>query len=349
MGNLTKKLLIIGSSQGCYGGIEAFMIALAEAASQWPEYEVKLCFKLVKNASADLSLTESASKSCTQVYFVKRGSKELIQLIKWADILHVQNTPPDVIFTAGLLAKKIVLTVHNRRMPELNLHNLVWGLSIKLVHRRWFNSNFVWNTWEPKTKSAKSSSIPTVCLLPKKSSSLNKRKGFLFIGRWIENKGIEEILEAYALIGFDHHTWPLTILGNGPLEHKITALAAKLGLKHVQMPGFVTDETKQQYLSETRWLLAPAKTQEDLGLTPIEARSAGVPAIVTNDGGLPESGGPAALIAERGSVIDLARCMTIAATMDDEEYLIRATLSRTSLDDFLKPMSFYRDSYGSLV
>src|SRR6202012_2753144 len=113
MANQIKKLLIIGSSQGCYGGIEAFMIALAEAASQWPEYEVKLCFKLVKNASADFSLTESATKSCKQVSFVKRGSKELIRLINWADILHVQNTPPDVIFAGGLLSKKIVLTVHN--------------------------------------------------------------------------------------------------------------------------------------------------------------------------------------------------------------------------------------------
>ena len=81
------------------------------------------------------------------------------------------------------------------------------------------------------------------------------------------------------------------------------------------MPGFVDDATKENYLAGTKWLLAPAKTQEDLGLTPIEARSVGVPSIVTRDGGLPESGGPSALIAAPGNVLELAECMRVAAGM----------------------------------
>jgi glycosyltransferase involved in cell wall biosynthesis len=345
MADSPKKLLIIGASQGGYGGIEAFMIALAEAAEAWPEFEVRLCFKLVKGATFKHELQQLAENVCRQVYYVQRGSSELLRLIKWADILHVQNMPPDIVFPARVLAKKVFLTVHNRRLPEFNLHNFIWGISINLAHRRWYNSRFVWGTWEPSSKSTKSDCVPTVCRLPQQWCPPEKRKGFLFVGRWINNKGIEEILKAYALSKFSVDEWPLTLLGDGPLKPAVLSLIQELGLKDVRMPGFVDDASKQDYMSSTRWLLAPARTQEDMGLTPIEARSVGVPAIVTRDGGLPESGGQAALIAEPGDVADLARCMQEAAAMTSEVYRARGELSRSSLKQYIKPMGFYREAY----
>ncbi len=345
MAKSPKKLLIIGASQGGYGGIEAFMIALAEAAEAWPEFEVRLCFKLVKGATFKDELRHLAENVCRQVYYVQRGSSELLRLIRWADVLHVQNMPPDIVFPARMLAKKVFLTVHNRRLPEFNLHNIIWGVSINLAHRRWYNSRFVWCTWEPDAKSTRSDCVPTVCRLPQQWCPPEKRKGFLFVGRWINNKGIEEILKAYALSKFSVEEWPLTLLGDGPLKPVVLGLIEELGLKDVRMPGFVDDASKQDYLSSTRWLLAPAHTQEDMGLTPIEARNVGVPAIVTRDGGLPESGGQAALIAEPGDVTDLARCMQEAAAMTSEEYRVRGELSRTSLAQYLKPMEFYREAY----
>ena len=346
MSNPRKKLLIVGASQGGYGGIEAFMIALAEAAEAWPEVEVRLCFKLVKGTTFKDELKQLAENVCRQVYYVERGSSELLQLVRWADVLHVQNMPPDIVFPARLLAKKIYLTVHNRRLPVRNLHNTLWGMTIGLATKRWYNSRFVWSTWEPGAKSAKSDCIPTVCRLPQQWCPPEQRKGFLFVGRWITNKGIEEILQAYALAGFSHTEWPLTLLGDGPLKPKVLQLIKELGLTHVQMPGFVDDDAKQRYVASTRWLLAPARTQEDMGLTPIEARSVGVPAIVTRDGGLPESGGQAALIAEPGDVADLARCMQEAAAMTQEDYRVRGELSRSSLAQYLRPMEFYRAAYA---
>jgi glycosyltransferase involved in cell wall biosynthesis len=342
-----KKILIIGATQGGYGGIEAFMIALAEAADTWQEYEVCLCFKLVKGTVFKEELKQSAEKVCRKVEYVQRGSGALLKLIQWADVLHVQNMPPDIVFPAWLLRKKILLTVHNRRLPVNNIHNKLWSITIRLADKRWYNSRFVWNTWEPKIKLATSDCIPTVCRLPQQWCSPEDRKGFIFVGRWIVNKGIEEILQAYAKINLSPVEWPLTIIGDGPLKPKVRQLIEELELKHVHTPGFVDDLTKQQYISSSRWLLAPARTQEDMGLTPIEARSVGVPAIVTRDGGLPESGGQAAIVAEPGDVADLARCMLEAAAMTDEAYRIRAELSRSSLAQYLKPIEFYRLAYSN--
>ena len=342
-----KKLLVVGSTLGCYGGMEAFMITIAEAAAKWPEFEVRLCFKLVSGQSQEQNLVRNATAACSQVFFVKSNSIELFSHIKWADILHVQNTPPDVVFPAKLLSKKIFLTVHNWRRKDLGLHSFLWKYSVKLAYRRWFNSRFVWDTWEPGKKSLRSDAFPTVSNLPEGWDPPESRKGFLFVGRWINNKGIEEILKAYKQNSFDTEQWPLTILGDGPLRPVVEDLIKELGLTKVIMPGFVDINTKKQYLSSAKWLLAPANTREDLGLTPIEARSVGVPSIVTRDGGLPEAGGPSALVAEPGDVNDLARHMKIAVEMNDSEYLTRAKLAKSSLTEFLRPIEFYRQAYNN--
>ncbi|MGJ8716052.1 MAG: glycosyltransferase family 4 protein [Maribacter stanieri] len=341
----TKKLLIIGSTQGVYGGIEAFMMATAKAASQWPEYQVRLCFKLTTGFSPDDNLKNAANKSCEIVSFVNRASVDLVKQIAWADVLHVQNTPPDIIFISRILMKKVFLTVHNWRIPTNRLRYFIWGISIKLAHKRWFNSNFVWGTWEPKDKSKNSDAFPTVSVLPQTWCDPKERVGFIFLGRWIENKGIEEILKAYKLNNFDAKKYPLTILGDGPLRPVVEKLVQDLNLEQVNLPGFVDADTKEKILASSKWLLAPANTNEDLGLTPIEARSAGVPSIVTRDGGLPEAGGKAALIANPGDVEDLAKWMKVAMEMTEDEYNLRSKIAKESLKDFLKPMEFYRNEF----
>ena len=97
------------------------------------------------------------------------------------------------------------------------------------------------------------------------------------------------------------------------------------------------------------WLVAPANTKEDMGLTPIEARHLGVPAIVTRDGGLPEAGGPAALLCEPGNVADLRHALEVAAGMGEEEYGRRSHEAKSSLQQYLRPMGDYLRIYGELL
>src|SRR6187402_1136682 len=104
---MKKKLLIIGSSQGVYGGIEAFMMAISNEAENWNEFEVKLCFKLKdKNHKSDV-LEKFAKENSSSVHFVEKNSVALYKLIAWADVLHVQNMPPDIVYPSFLLRKKI--------------------------------------------------------------------------------------------------------------------------------------------------------------------------------------------------------------------------------------------------
>ncbi len=342
------KLLIVSPSQGHYGGIEAFVIALAETVSAWPEFELQVCFKLVSNHELKSDLKETAASLRCPVHYLRRGSVKMLKLIRWADVVHGQNAWPDVVFPTKFLAKRLVLTIHNWRQRSFGFHSLLWGLGAKLANRRWYNSKFVWSTWEPKGKSAGSDCIPTVCRLPTAWCPPANRKGFLFMGRWIANKGIEDLVTAYANARLDSDRWPLTLVGNGPLKPTVQSLILNLGVKGIEMPGFLDDESKGTRLASARWLVAPARTREDLGLTPIEARSVGVPVIVTRDGGLPESGGPAALIVEPGNIDELTEALKQAATMSDADYCERAERGQNSLKDYLRPMEFYRESYRTV-
>lgn len=340
------KILIFSSSYGQYGGIEAFVAALASAVTKWPEFEVQVCFKILPGheLAADWKTTVESQLDCP-IHYIRRGESKLLKLIRWADLVHVQNVSPDVVFPSWFLRKKIVLTIHNWHQRKFGLHSILWRAGARLADRRWYNSKFVWNTWEPGKKLKGSECVPTVCRFPDAWCPPEERKGFLFVGRWIENKGIEELVEAYARLGLDRSEWPLTILGDGPLRSKIVTLVKEAGLNGIEMPGFVDDESKAKYIASARWLVAPAKTLEDMGLTPIEARSVGVPAIVTRDGGLPESAGDAALIVEPGNIDELAAAMRQAVLMSNEEYERRGERGRESLKEYLKPMEFYRYSY----
>jgi glycosyltransferase involved in cell wall biosynthesis len=345
---VSMKLLIASPTQGYYGGIEAFVLALASAVKAWPEIKLQVVFKLVKDCELNADLKDAAASLDCPVHYLKRGSDKLISLIRWADVVHCQNTSPDIIFPARFLRKKLVLTIHNWRRSSWGIHSMLWRIGAKLAHRRWYNSQFVWDTWEPGQKSKGSDCVPTVSRLPDAWCPPGERKGFLFVGRWIANKGIEDLVTAYARARLDFRTCPLTLIGDGPLKPAILSLIKDLGVLGVVMPGFLDEKSKAQRMASARWLVAPARTREDLGLTPIEARSVGVPAIVTRDGGLPEAGGEAALIVEPGRIDELTDTLKRAAAMSEEEYKERGESGRASLKHFLRPMEFYRESYQAI-
>jgi len=343
------KLLITSPTQGHYGGIEAFVLALASAVKAWPEIELQVGFKLVKDHELKTDLKDASASLDCPVHYLKRGSGKLVSLIRWAQIVHGQNVSPDIVFPARIFGKKLVLTIHNWRRSDWGIHSILWGIGAKLAHRRWYNSQFVWNTWEPGRKSKNSDCVPTVSRLPDAWCPPDRRKGFLFMGRWIANKGIEELITAYARAQLDPQTWPLTLIGDGPLKPAVLSLIKDLGVGGTVMPGFLDEKSKAQRLASARWLVAPARTREDLGLTPIEARSVGVPVIVTRDGGLPEAGGDAALIVEPGNIDELTDALKRAAAMHEAEYAELAERGRETLKTFLRPMEFYRNAYPAVL
>ncbi len=343
------RVVIVAPSQGRYGGLEAFVFALAESLMNQPGFTPKICFKLVKGATFSAELRERCEKAGVAYVVVQRSSRALFHILRWADVVHAQNASPDVAFGAQLAGRPLVMTVINHRPDAVTPHTWLWSVAMRLAQERCYISDFVRCTWEPKKLRAHSQVFPAVSSLPPAGLVEWERSGFFFIGRWIANKGIEELLEAYATAKIDHAKWPLTVAGDGPLRAKVEAFVAQRQLGTVRLLGFVSEAEKFTLMKKAKWNVAPPHTREDLGLTPIEARHFAVPSIITRDGGLPEAAGLMALVADPGDVASLRARLEDAAAMPEEEYRRRALGSQEGLTKFLRPLSDYQKLYQQLA
>jgi glycosyltransferase involved in cell wall biosynthesis len=342
------RVVIVSPCQGAYGGIEAFVFAIAEALRREADIEVRICLKRVKGFVLQPSLKKMAAGQ--DVIYCDRGAdRDLLAAIKWADVVHLQNASPDVTLLAKLRRKPLVMTIHNYMAREMTMHRLLWRVSASFATERWYNSQFVWNTWEGERKRPNSRKVPTVSKLPEGWTPPDQRRGFVFIGRWIANKGIDTLVDAYAAAEIDRDRWPLTLMGDGALRSLIEYAIAKRGISGIRVLGFVDEATKSSEIQNARWIVVPPNTREDFGLTAIEARHLGVPCIITRDGGLPEAGGPQALICEPANPAALAQLLERAAAMSEAEYAERAAKTRDELQRELEPIEFYARSYRRLL
>lgn len=339
------KVLIVSPNFGVFGGCEAFVFRLASELYAHG-IDVRICFKRVKGEfELDDTMRSYIRRTPVDVVFVDRASKALFKELSAADIVHAQNTSIDVALMSKLLGKPLVLTIHGWLREPWSVRGVLAQTARLLSDRRWYNSDFVWSKWEPNEKSPTSGKLPVVSGLPEGVVPPSERRGFVFAARWIENKGLEVLVDAYASAEIDRKQWPLTLLGDGPLRPKILRMIAERGIEEVATPGFVDEETRNEVIRNAKWMVTPPHTDEDLGLTPIEARHVGVPCIITRDGGLPEAGGDEALVCEPREVDGLRDLLEKAAAMPEQMYEQKARATREELMDYLKPMSLYIEHY----
>jgi colanic acid/amylovoran biosynthesis glycosyltransferase len=126
------------------------------------------------------------------------------------------------------------------------------------------------------------------------------------VGRFVEKKGIEYAIRAYAPHASENVL--LDIIGDGPLAEDLHALVARLGLsRFVSFLGVLRPEEVAERVSTSDVLLAPSVVtrsgdRESGLIVAKEAAACGVPVIATMHGGLPdivEDGHTGFLVPER--------------------------------------------------
>lgn len=343
------KVLIALPSQGVYGGMEAFALTVADWLHREPGYSVRLCFKIVVGFTAQDTLRSRCTELGLDAVFCRRSSAALVGSIRWADVVHANNCSPDIVFPAKLLRKPVLLTVHNWRRPNASLHHGLWRLAHDAADHRTYNSRFVMDTWSRQRRCSASEVVPAVTHFGGTPVPVEARQGFFFIARWIDGKGIEDLIEAYGRASIDKDRWPLMMAGDGPLRANIVARLASKAVAGLSLAGFIPEAEKYRLMAHSKWLVCPPNTREDMGLTPIEARALGIPSIVTVDGGLPEAAGPYAIFCPPGDPDALARALELAAGMTDNAYRMRAEGAARTLDSYLHPLSVYGDLYKQIA
>lgn len=342
-----NRILIVAPSGGAFGGVEIFSIKIARELFRSGLFELRVVFRLMKGWRPDPRFTKSLTALPFRSTLLMSLSPALVPEIVWADLVNCHFPLMDVTFPARALGKKLALTVENRRLPQ---HHLLHWLGLGLAHRRWYISRFVARTWEGDHLRRGSAVVPAVSDLPSQSVNPDQRKGFLFIARWVPDKGLPELIRAYGKARIDHASHPLTLVGDGPLRSSIVQEISRSERRsYIFDRGFVSTAEKHHLLATARWNVAPASFEEDLGLTPIEARACGVPSIVSEIGGLTEAAGPSGLLCRPGSVESLQSRLEEAANMPEDQYAIRANVAKKSLETYLPPEDFYANAFSQLL
>lgn len=107
-------------------------------------------------------------------------------------------------------------------------------------------------------------------------------RGAVYVGRLSPEKGLRELLEAWrALDGY-----PLAIVGGGPEEPALRALAA--GVSGVRFLGPLPAERVAEALRRACFLVAPSRAYETFGMAVAEAMAHGRAAVVPAHGALAE-------------------------------------------------------------
>ena len=113
----------------------------------------------------------------------------------------------------------------------------------------------------------------------------NKSVNITYIGRIVEEKGVDTIISALPYI----KGAKLTICGGGPGEYvdKLHSLAKDLKVEdRINWVGFTTEVSK--YIAKADIGVIPSRWEEPCALVNFEFLAAGVPLVTSNTGGQPE-------------------------------------------------------------
>ena len=111
----------------------------------------------------------------------------------------------------------------------------------------------------------------------------------VFVGRLVEEKGVEDVVRAAALLQPRFAGVTAVLAGAGQHRARLEQLVKELGLEgRVHLPGWIDPGDVTSWFSAGDVVLAPS-WDEGQGLSIIEAMAAGAVVVATRTGGIPDS------------------------------------------------------------
>lgn len=160
---------------------------------------------------------------------------------------------------------------------------------------------------------------------------------FVYIGRLLEDKQVDLLIKAYALLDHGKGDCRLTIIGDGPEKDKLLDLSKKLNLKNIYFTGEILDEVqtgKWIYISDA--FVMPGR----LGLSVVHTFCFGTPVISQKkekhfhgEGIGYVKDGVNGFLVEDGNISELAKKMKLIISDNELSGRLRLNAFNTSLNE----------------
>lgn len=291
------------------GGIETVSALLAD--------------EFVKANHSVVIVTQSAGESDrTQLgaRIVRRASpRQLLGLVKWCDVFWHNNLSIRTMWPASLLRRPLVVTHSGSYCHRPAGLDAVLRLKHAIVNRvtsvaisRYVASFF-------RTRSAIIPNPFDAHVFQAGNPHVERRREFIFLGRLVEEKGLDILLQALSGLRQRDLRPQLTVVGSGPELEKMQDLTKRLGLEaQVQFRGPQTGSELASTLNEHQTLVVPSRYDEPFGVVALEGIACGCAVIASSGGGLPEAVGPCGITFPNGDIAALEKALERLSTRSDE-------------------------------
>jgi glycosyltransferase involved in cell wall biosynthesis len=196
---------------------------------------------------------------------------------------------------ASLFGNKIIIHLHGAEFKEFYSDECSYSKQQHIRNSFNLSDKIIvlstqWRDWvrtivEEKYKvCVVYNAVPEVVLPSKKLQQEN----ILFLGRLGQRKGVEDLINAFAIVASKFPNSQLRLGGDGDLTH-YQAQVTSLGIANqVTFLGWVSGETKNQCLADATIYCLPSYN-EGFPMGILEAMSAGVPVVASRAGGIPDA------------------------------------------------------------
>ena len=299
-------------------------------------------------ASQDLYPLHHASSSCWRacdavswVPFIRRYEERLwlgalFPRLRKADVIHIHNRPQWTKVLRGLgYSGRIVLHLQNDHLGHWTaemLDQLAAELNLVVTC-----SEYLRNTFAPRSPrlAAKTRVVfngvdmNRFCPL----DDVREPQTIFFVGRFHPEKGILQLVQAYARVLRTHPQARLVIGGTtgfgthapDPYVREVEALAnsiVKTQDGNIHFTGYLHhDRDLPAWFQRATLFVSPSIFQEPFGLVNAEAMACATPVVGAKRGGIPEVLGNAGILVNPDNIEEFAEALSML--LDNPEYIAR--------------------------
>ncbi len=236
----------------------------------------------------------------------KPSARELFQAVRWCDVFFHNNISLQSLWPL-LLVRRPWVVVHQTWITRLD-RSLAWQDHLKRFLLR--------GATNVSISRAVAESIPvTSQIIPNpyrddlyyRMPEVAREKDLVFLGRLVSDKGADLLLEAVKLLREGGLAPGLTIIGSGPEEAALKALAQTLGVaEQIDFVGPKSGAELARILNAHRVMVVPSRWAEPFGIVALEGIACGCVAVGSQEGGLPDAIGPCGATLPNGNAPALA-------------------------------------------